>query len=92
MNETCDRCDRPAEVHEIDPIHGTAVHLCRDHAIEAGFDVPAQAVLSGAPIPAETAPFPRQGPAENPPGDAIGGNPLLGSGICERICKGMVTI
>ena len=46
MNETCDRCDRPAEVHEIDPIHGTAVHLCREHAVEEGFDVPA-----AAPVP-----------------------------------------
>jgi protein arginine kinase activator len=47
MNETCDHCDRPAEVHEIDPIKGTAMHLCREHAVQAGFDVPAQTVLSG---------------------------------------------
>lgn len=46
MNETCDRCDRPAEVHEIDPIHGSAVHLCREHAVEAGFDVPAEAPVA----------------------------------------------
>lgn len=46
MNDTCDRCDRPAEVHEIDPIEGTAIHLCREHAIEAGFDVPAAAPVA----------------------------------------------
>lgn len=40
MKESCDRCDRPAEVHDVDPIKGTSVHLCREHAIEAGFDVP----------------------------------------------------
>ncbi len=47
MNETCDHCDRPAEVHEIDPIKGTAIHLCREHAVEAGFDVPTSPSLSG---------------------------------------------
>ena len=40
MKHTCDRCDRPAEVHEIDPINGVAVHLCREHALEAGFQLP----------------------------------------------------
>ena len=40
MNHTCDRCDRPAEVHEFDPINGVEVHLCREHALEAGFQLP----------------------------------------------------
>lgn len=40
MNPKCDRCDRPAEVHEIDVKKGVQVHLCRDHAIEAGFQLP----------------------------------------------------
>ncbi len=47
MNETCDKCDRPAEVHEIDPIQGTAIHLCREHAVQAGFDVPASSPMAG---------------------------------------------
>ncbi len=46
MNETCDKCDRPAEVHEIDPINGTAVHLCREHAVAAGFDVPSPSAVT----------------------------------------------
>ena len=40
MNPKCDRCDRPAEVHEIDVKNGVQVHLCREHAIEAGFQLP----------------------------------------------------
>jgi protein arginine kinase activator len=40
MKQQCDKCDREAEVHEIDPIQGTAIHLCREHAQAAGFDVP----------------------------------------------------
>lgn len=40
MNPKCDRCDRPAEVHEIDVKKGVQVHLCREHAIEAGFQLP----------------------------------------------------
>lgn len=40
MNHTCDRCDRPAEVHEFDPINGVEIHLCREHAVESGFQLP----------------------------------------------------
>jgi protein arginine kinase activator len=40
MKQQCDKCDREAEVHEINPINGTAIHLCREHAKAAGFDVP----------------------------------------------------
>ena len=40
MNPKCDRCDRPAEVHEIDVKKGVQIHLCRECAIEAGFQLP----------------------------------------------------
>ncbi len=40
MNVKCDRCDKPAEVHEIDVSKGVEVHLCREHALEAGFQLP----------------------------------------------------
>ncbi len=40
MNVKCDRCDKPAEVHEIDVSKGVQVHLCREHALEAGFPLP----------------------------------------------------
>lgn len=40
MKPNCDRCGRPAEVHEFDPINGVEVHLCREHAVEAGFQLP----------------------------------------------------
>ncbi len=51
MKQQCDKCDREAEVHEIDPIKGTAIHLCREHDKAAGFDVPSatpmETVLGG---------------------------------------------
>ena len=40
MNVKCDRCEKPAEVHEIDVSKGIQVHLCREHALEAGFELP----------------------------------------------------
>jgi protein arginine kinase activator len=46
MNTKCDQCDKPAEVHEIDAIKGVHVHLCREHAIEAGFQVPQSAPVT----------------------------------------------
>ena len=46
MNTKCDQCAKPAEVHEIDAIKGVHVHLCREHAIEAGFQVPQSAPVT----------------------------------------------
>lgn len=38
--ETCDRCKKPAVIHEIDTKNGVEVHLCKHHAIEAGYLIP----------------------------------------------------
>ncbi len=46
MNTKCDKCDQPAEVHEIDVEAGREIHLCREHAIEAGFQVPQSAPVT----------------------------------------------
>ena len=46
MNTKCDKCDKPAEVHEIDVEAGRDIHLCREHAIEAGFQVPQSAPVT----------------------------------------------
>ena len=39
--QTCDLCDQPAICHDVRIVKGmhNTVHLCREHAIEAGLDV-----------------------------------------------------
>ena len=41
---TCDHCDKPAVVHEVTVRNGVRaeVHLCREHAEEAGVSMPSQ--------------------------------------------------
>jgi protein arginine kinase activator len=36
----CDQCDQPAVIHEIDTQSGVEVHLCKQHAIKAGYIIP----------------------------------------------------
>jgi protein arginine kinase activator len=40
--QKCDRCDRPAVVHEVTVKSGikTEIHLCQEHAMEAGVSMP----------------------------------------------------
>jgi protein arginine kinase activator len=40
--QKCDRCDKPAVVHEVTVKNGvkSEVHLCHDHALEAGVAMP----------------------------------------------------
>jgi len=40
--QKCDRCDRPAVVHEVTVKNGVRneVHLCHEHAVEAGVAMP----------------------------------------------------
>ena len=38
--EKCDSCDKPAVIHEIDTQKGVEVHLCKQHAIKAGYIIP----------------------------------------------------
>jgi len=70
MNTKCDKCDKPAEVHEIDVEAGRDIHLCREHAIEAGFQVPQSAPVTelltqfATMSPSPEAPKPRR--AERP--------------------------
>jgi len=46
MKRKCDKCDNPAKVHSIEIIKGAKVevHLCDEHAAEAGLDSPEAAV------------------------------------------------
>jgi protein arginine kinase activator len=41
-SQKCDRCDKPAVVHEVTVKSGvkSEVHLCHDHAVEAGVAMP----------------------------------------------------
>lgn len=38
--DTCDCCQQPAVIHEIDTTNGIAIHLCKQHAIDAGYSIP----------------------------------------------------
>ena len=38
--EKCDCCDKPAVIHEIDTQKGVEVHLCKHHAVKAGYIIP----------------------------------------------------
>ena len=38
--DTCDCCQQPAVIHEIDTTNGVEVHLCKQHAIDAGYSIP----------------------------------------------------
>lgn len=38
--EKCDCCDKPAVIHEIDTQKGIEVHLCKQHALKAGYSIP----------------------------------------------------
>ncbi len=62
MNTKCDQCDKPAEVHEIDAIKGVHVHLCREHAVEAGFQVPQSAPVTDLLTQFATMQTPAQSP------------------------------
>ena len=62
MNTKCDKCDRAAEVHEIDVEAGRDIHLCREHAIEAGFQVPQSAPVTELLTQFATMPPPNEKP------------------------------
>jgi len=38
--DTCDCCKNPAVIHEIDTTNGVEIHLCKQHALEAGYSIP----------------------------------------------------
>lgn len=38
--EKCDCCDKPAVIHEIDTQKGVEIHLCKQHAVDAGYIIP----------------------------------------------------
>ena len=49
----CDRCDKPAILHETRVVNGKtrSVHLCEEHAAEAGFQVSAGSIAFSIPVP-----------------------------------------